>query len=89
MLLFMVFLSGIANFASQKAVMESGHPFVQSVREHFGQVAGERLGLFLDYTILVAAMYIAAKGNWIMPTIYFSYTAFNLFAAYLIINRRV
>ncbi len=89
MVFFLVFLSGIVNFASQKAVMESGHPFIESVREHFGKVAGERLGMFLDFVILAGTLLVAFKGNVVMPMLYFGYTLFNIIAAWLIINRRI
>lgn len=89
MMLFLVFLSGIVNFAAQKAVMESGHPFIESVREHFGKVAGERLGMFLDFVILAGTLLTAHKGNVVMPLMYFGYTAFNIGAAYLILNRKI
>ncbi len=89
MLFLLVFLSGIVNFAAQKAVMESGHPFIDSVREHFGRVAGERLGMFLDFIILAGTLMVAHKGNVVMPLLYFGYTAFNIGAAYLILNRKI
>ena len=89
MLFFLVFLSGIVNFAAQKAVIESGHPFIESVREHFGKVAGERLGMFLDFVILAGTLMVAHKGNVVMPFMYFGYTVFNMVAAYLIWQRKI
>ena len=89
MLFLLVFLSGIINFAAQKAVMESGHPFIDSVREHFGKVAGERLGMVLDFIILAGTLMVAHKGNVVMPLMYFGYTLFNIIAAWLIISRRI
>ena len=89
MLFFLVFISGIINFAAQKAVMESGHPFIESVRDHFGKVAGERLGMFLDFVILAGTLLVAHKGNVMMPLFYFGYTAFNIGAAYLILKRKI
>lgn len=89
MVFILVFFSGILNFASQKAVIESGHPFIESVREHFGKVAGERIGMFLDFVILAGTLLVAFKGNVLMPMLYFGYTVFNVVAAYLIVNRRI
>ena len=89
MVFFLVFLSGIVNFAAQKAVMESGHPFIDSVREHFGKVAGERLGMVLDFIILAGTLMVAHKGNVVMPLMYFGYTVFNMVAAWLIWKRKI
>jgi hypothetical protein len=59
MYLIAAFLLGIANFAMHKAVVESGHPFVEDTKLYFGRHFGRNGSYFLEFGILLGAMLFA------------------------------
>jgi hypothetical protein len=83
------FFLGIGNFAMHKAVVESGHPFVEDTKYYFGRHFGRHGSYILEFAILAGAMLIAYdSGLWIMVT-YFIYTALNAVAAWMLLSGRV
>lgn len=88
MALALLFILGIANFAIHKAVLESGHPLVEALPSALRRSNG-RLSLLFEFTMLLTAM-LAASNGWQGATlVYFLYTAFNLFAGWLLLDRRI
>ena len=83
------FLLGIANFAMHKAVIESGHPFVQDSKLYFGRHFGKHGSYVLEFVILVGALVFATGGSWIALIVYGFYTALNMMAAWLLLSGRV
>ena len=88
MLLTLVFLLGIANFAVHKAVLESGHPVLGQMPLLF-RARGLRLSLVIEFAMLLGAMLVVANGfsGWAWG--YLAYSAINGFSAWLILSRRV
>ncbi len=89
MLFVLCFLAGIANFAMQKAVLESGHPFVEQVKASFGVIVGERFSLVLDFIVLAGVLIFVFHGNVFAAIVYLGYTAFNAVAAWAILSDRL
>jgi hypothetical protein len=83
------FLLGIANFAMHKAVVESGHPFVEDTKLYFGRHFGRNGSYFLEFGILLGAMLFANSGSTLVLGLYAAYTAFNAIAAWLLLSRRL
>lgn len=83
---FLLFFLGIANFAMHKAVIESGHPAIQSTRAAFEKVTGGWGGYILEYTILLAAMSFANVGYMAALGAYIGYTALNGVAAWILLR---
>jgi hypothetical protein len=83
------FLLGIANFAMHKAVVESGHPFVEDTKLYFGRHFGLNGSYFLEFGILLGAMLLAHTGSRLVLGLYAAYTAFNAIAAWLLLSRRL
>ncbi len=89
MYLIAAFLLGIANFAMHKAVVESGHPFVEDTKLYFGKHFGRNGSYFLEFGILLGAMFFAYSESGLVLSIYAAYTAFNAVAAWLLLSRRM
>jgi hypothetical protein len=87
--LIICFFLGIANFALHKAVVESGHPFVEDTKLYFGRHFGRNGSYVIEFVILAAAMIFAASGSWIILLFYIAYTLMNIFAAYMLLNGKV
>jgi hypothetical protein len=83
------FLLGIANFAMHKAVVESGHPFVDDTKLYFGRHFGRNGSYFLEFGILLGAMLFAYWGSALVLGLYAGYTALNGIAAWLLLSRRM
>lgn len=81
-----MFALGIANFAMHKAVMESGHPAIQSTRVAFEKATGGWGGYVLEYTILLAAMSFVHIGYMAALGAYIGYTALNAVAAWILLK---
>ncbi len=86
--LVLLFLFGAINFATHKAVLESGHRLVRRVpavmRAH-----GGRLSLLLEYLLLLCAMLTAAAGSQGAVWVYAIYTACNAILGWLVLGRRI
>lgn len=85
--LIICFILGITNFASHKAVMESGHPFVEDSKIYFGQHFGKYTGYILEFIILLGALIYSETLTFAM--IYALYSGLNITTAYLLINRKI
>lgn len=85
--LIFTFIFGIINFACHKAVMESGHPFVEDTKLYFGQHFGKYSGYILEFIILLAAL--TYNNSVIFNIIYALYSGLNIMTAYLLINRKI
>ncbi|NJM49749.1 MAG: hypothetical protein HC843_01700 [Sphingomonadales bacterium] len=83
------FLLGIANFAMQKAVSESGHPFVEDSKIYFGRYFGKNSSYYLEYAILVGVLYFSVGGSWLALAVYMIYSALNALAAWALLTGRV
>ena len=83
-----LFLLGIGNFALHKAVLDSGHPFVDQLPRLF-QRKGGSISIVLEFAILLGSMVMADSGamGWVWS--YGLYSAVNLASAWLILTRRV
>ena len=88
MIVTLIFLCGIANFAIHKAVMESGHPLLEPMAKYL-QALGGRAAFFTEFAILLAAMLLAANGWPGLALIYGLYTALNLFSGWLMLSGRI
>jgi hypothetical protein len=89
MYLIAAFLLGIANFAMHKAVIESGHPFVEDTKVYFGRHFGRNGSYLLEFGILLGAMLLAYSGSMLVIGLYAAYTSFNAIAAWLLLSRRL
>jgi hypothetical protein len=87
MAILIVFLLGIANFAAHRAVLESGHPLVDAMPRAF-QVLGGRLGLLVEFVMLLGSMWMVSVGETAWALGYTAYSAVNAFAAWLILSGR-
>ncbi|WOE75275.1 hypothetical protein [Alterisphingorhabdus coralli] len=85
----LMFFLGIANFAMHKAVMESGHPAIQSTRVAFDRATGGWGGYALEYTILLAAMSFVNVGYMAALGAYLGYTCLNGVAAWILLKGRM
>ena len=84
----LVFLSGIANFALHKAVLESGHP----IFSHAGGISRTSLGRFtlgVEFLALLAALLLSANGWTMIAWAYLIYSAANGFVGWLILTGRI
>lgn len=85
----MAFILGVANFGMHKAVVESGHPFVEDSKFYFGRHFGRQSSYILEFVILLAVLAFTANGSWIASAAYFVYTGLNLLAAWLLLTGRI
>jgi hypothetical protein len=87
MVIGILFLLGIANFALCKAVLESGHPLLG----HTGvfRVFGGRVGLAVEFIILLGSMLMVDSGALGWAWAYGFYTLANAAGAWLVLTRRV
>ena len=88
MLVGLVFLCGIANFAMHKAVLESGHPMLHSMLRAFyrGQFP---ISMALEFAVLSVALLLASHNSGFAVSAYAIYTAFNALAAWAIVKGRI
>jgi hypothetical protein len=89
MFLIICFVLGIGNFAMHRAVIESGHPFVEDTKFYFGRHFGRNGSYFLEFAMLFAALYFAHSGSTLALLVYAIYTALNALAAWLLMSGRV
>ena len=57
----LTFLLGIANFALNRAVLQSGHPLLEQMPGFVHQWGG-RISLVLEFGVLLVAMLLVANG---------------------------
>lgn len=82
------FLMGIANFALHRAVQESGHPMLSALPGFSGK-SGRGGLLAFEFTVLLAAMLLAANVSPSWALGYALYTGVNALAAWLILSHRI
>lgn len=88
MLVALVLLLGMGNFAFHTAVLDSRHPLLG---EGSAQ-GGRRLGVVtlpIEFLMLVAAALLTANGWPGLAWAYAMYTALNALSAWLIVTRRI
>lgn len=88
MALFMLFVLGIANFAMQRAVLESHHPLLGQLPWYFHMLNG-RFSLAVEFFMLLGAMLLVADGTLFWAWAYGGYSLVNAVAAWLILGNRV
>ena len=88
MLVAILFLLGIVNFAVHKAVIESEHPMLDSLPSSL-TAHGGRLSLLFEFLVLVASMLLAAKGWTAAGWAYGIYSALNAVTGWLLLNDRI
>lgn len=88
MAILLVFLLGLGNFALHKAVIESRHPLVGELPRTITRDGG-RIGLALEFAVLLGALLLVANGHPMWGWAYFGYSALNGVAGWLILARRV
>jgi len=82
-----LFALGVANFALNRAVLESGHPLLKQMPQSLRQV-GIPVAMTAEFVILLAAMLLAAHGWSSIVWAYGAYFALNLVSAWLILGGR-
>ena len=85
MAIVIVFLLGIANFAAHRAVLESGHPLVAAMPRAL-QVLGGRLGLLVEFVMLLGSLWMVSVGETGWALGYTAYSIVNALAAWLILS---
>ncbi|QKG70882.1 hypothetical protein [Erythrobacter mangrovi] len=88
MLLALLFICGVLNFALGKAMLESGNPILDSLPPALRR-GGGRVSLMLEFLILLAAMFLAASGWKAAAWLYGAYTAVNGTFCWLLIKGRI
>lgn len=86
MLLIFSFLMGVANFAMHKAVVESGHPFVEDTKRHFGKHIGPYGSYAIELALLIGALWLANEGSVLIALFYAAYTGMNGIATWLLLT---
>jgi len=88
MILGLLFILGIANFALHKAVLESGHAMLDAL-PRFYRSAGGRVSLLFEFLVLLAAM-LLWSGGWLGAIwAYVVYSAVNFFSGWLVLSGRI
>lgn len=88
MVLALLFALGVANFAIHKAVLESGHPLLESLPRPL-RGGGGKMSLAFEFLVLLAAMLMAANGWAGAAVVYGLYSAFNLLAGWMLLADRI
>lgn len=88
MIIAIIFVLGIGNFALHKAVLERGHPLLGRV-PWFVHMLGGRGSLVTEFLVLLAALLLAANGWPALVWGYGGYSVLNFIAAWLILNGRI
>lgn len=82
-------LFGVVNFCLHKAVIQSGHPFVEDTKYYFGRYFGTTGSYIIEFALLLAALSFAASAGTLILLFYGGYTAFNILAAWLLLSGRI
>lgn len=84
----LAFILGIANFAGQRAMLESGHPMLAALPASAFRVA-RAASLALEFVLLLAAMLALRSGVNYWLGLYAGYTMINIGAAYMLVSKRI
>lgn len=87
MAMVITFLLGIANFALQRAVLDSGHPALRSLPPALQRNA-PRWALASEFMLLAGALYMVSVGETYWGWAYLGYSIINLVGAWAILTRR-
>ena len=87
MVLALLFALGVANFAIHKAVLESGHPLLDSLPGLMR--GGGKMSLGFEFMVLLAAMLIASNGWPGAAVVYFIYSLLNLVTGWMLLDGRI
>lgn len=88
MAIVVLFLLGIANFAVQRAVLESGHSLLGRT-PWFVHMLGGRISLGVEFLMLLGAMLMVDSGALGWAWGYAVYSLVNALSAWLILSGRV
>ena len=88
MVLALLFALGVANFAIHKAVLESGHPFLDSLPRLFRR-GGGRMSLFFEFMVLLAAMLMTSNGWPGTAVLYLIYSLLNFVTGWMLLDGRI
>ena len=88
MLVIVLFLLGIGNFAVHKAVLQSGHPMLDALPS-FYKSGGGLLSLWFEFLLLLVAMLLGANGYAGMGAAYAIYSVFNFGTAWMVLTGRI
>lgn len=88
MIMGLIFLCGIANFAIHKAVLESGHPLVSALPDAL-RAHGGRVSLGLEFLLLLIALSLTRSGWHAVGWLYAGYSALNALAGWMLLTRRM
>jgi len=88
MLIAILFMLGIGNFALNRAVVDSGHLMVAR-SPWFAHALAGRISLFIEFVVLLAAMLLASVGWSGVVWVYAAYSSLNALAAWLILSGRI
>ena len=83
-----LYILGTVNFAVHKAVLESGHPMLDTLPASL-RARGGRASLLFEYVVLVAAMALAANGWPAAAWGYAFYSGLNAMMAWAILTKRM
>lgn len=83
-----IFVLGIANFALNRAVFDSGHPLLARLPQS-SRVLGSRAALVSEFAVLFFALLLSVRGWPGYAWAYAAYTAINAVAAWLMLSRKV
>lgn len=88
MLIALVFLLGIGNFAVHKAVLESRHPAFERVPQPLRKRASQAT-LAAEFVLLLGTLLLVASGHPGWAWGYLAYSALNGLSGWLILSRRI
>lgn len=84
----MIFVLGVANFALNQAVFESGHPLMARLPRS-SRMLGRRAALVTEFAVLFFALLLSVEGWPGFAWAYAAYTVLNGFAAWFILSGRI
>lgn len=88
LMMIFTFCFGVVNFAAHKFVMESGHPLLEQAAWFF-QALGGRLGMVIEFVMLLIALTMVADGSFGWALGYALYTMSNGVSAWMILKGKV
>lgn len=83
----LIFLAGIANFAMNRAMVESSDPLMRQAVQRFQRFLGPYSPYILEFLFLVTALAWGMRSGSAL-FFYGGYTAMNAFSLYLLKQRR-
>ena len=87
-LIALIFVLGVGNFALHKAVIESRHPIVEAI-PLYGDKSGGWIALGIEFAVLLAAMLLVWDGSPGWTWLYVAYSLAKALAAWMILTDRI